>query len=470
MESYDLVIIGSGPGGYVAAIRAAQLGIKTCIIERHAVLGGTCLNVGCIPSKALLESSELYHAARTRYAEHGIVIDGDGPGLDLGAMMARKQRIVKELTDGVAGLMKKNKVTVLRGTASLVARDRVKVALAEGSEQEVGASQIILATGSRPVELPFLPFDKTRVVSSTGALSFDAVPGHLAVIGAGAVGLELGSVWCRLGARVTVVEMMPQIVPGADGQMAKTLARSLKAQGLDLRVSTRVTGARFGDGEAQVQLALEDKKGRSEELAVDRVLVAVGRRPVSEGIGLEAAGVEVDERGFVKVDAKLRTTAEGIYAIGDLVRGPALAHKAEEEGIAAVEIIAGKPGHVSYDAIPGVIYTAPELAWVGLTDEQCKEQGIKPRVGRFLFRANGRAKSLGEEEGMVKILAHPDTDRVLGVHIVGPRASDLIPEGVLALEFKASAEDLARTVHAHPTLAETVKEAALAVDGRAIHA
>ena len=467
MERYDLVIIGAGPGGYVAAIRAAQLGIKTCLVERHATLGGTCLNVGCIPSKALLASSELYHLARTRLAEHGVVWGNEGPALDLSAMMARKQRIVKELTDGVAALMKKNRVTVAHGAATLLARDRVEVVTGEGT-QELGARNVILATGGRPVELPFLPFDRDRVVSSTGALRFDAVPGRLAVIGAGAVGLELGSVWCRLGASVTVVEMMPQIVPGADGQMAKTLARSLKAQGLDLRVKTRVTGAEVG--EAGVQLALEDAKGKTEALSVDRVLVSVGRRPASEGLGLPAAGVAVDERGFVTVDDRLRTTAEGVYAIGDLVHGPALAHKAEEEGIAAVETIAGKPGHVSYDAIPGVIYTAPELAWVGLTDEQCKEQGIKPRVGRFLFRANGRAKSLGEEEGMVKILAHPETDRVLGVHIVGPRASDLIPEAVLAMEFRASAEDIARTIHAHPTLAEAVKEAALAVDGRAIHA
>ena len=464
METYDLAIIGAGPGGYVAAIRAAQLGLRPCLVERYPSLGGTCLNVGCIPSKALLESSELFHAASTRLAEHGIDVGG-APRLDLAAMMARKQRIVKELTDGVAGLMKKNRVTVLQGAGSLAARDRVKVS-GEAGEQELEAKHIILATGSASVELPFLGFDGQRVVSSTGALAFDQVPRHLVVIGAGAVGLELGSVWRRLGAAVTVVEMMPQIVPAADGQMAKALQRSLKALGLQIRLKTRVTAAETG-GE-QVRMALEDVKGKTEQLEADRVLVSVGRRPFTEGLGLEAVGVETDG-AMVKVDERLQTSVEGIFAIGDLVRGPMLAHKAEEEGIAAAETIAGRPGHVNYDAIPSVVYTSPELAWVGLTEEQCKEQGIKPAVGRFLFRANGRAKALGEEEGMVKILAHPQTDRILGVHILGPRASDLIAEAVLGLEFAASAEDIARTMHAHPTLSEVVKEAALAVAGRAIH-
>jgi dihydrolipoamide dehydrogenase len=466
MESYDLVIIGAGPGGYVGAIRAAQLGLKVALIEKDATLGGTCLNVGCIPSKVLLESSELLVAARTRFEAHGIQVGQST--MDLDTLMARKARVVKELTDGVAQLMKKNKVTVLRGMGSLLARDRVQVSDEAGTAQALSARAIILATGSASIQLPFLPFDGEAVVDSTGALSFPKVPEHLMVIGAGAIGLELGSVWCRLGARVTVVEMMPQIVPPADTQLAKSLQRFLKQQGMEIRLKARVTGAEVGgDG---VTLTVEDSKGKSESLTGDRVLVSVGRRPYTEGLGLEAAGVKTDERGFIPVDGGLRTNVEGIYAIGDLVAGPMLAHKAEEEGVAAAEIIAGKPGHVSYGAIPSVVYTHPELAWVGLTEAEAKAQGLKVRVGRFLFRANGRAKSLGEEEGMVKILADAETDRLVGVHIVGPRASELIPEAVLALEFKASAEDLARTIHAHPTLSEAVKEAALAVDGRAIHA
>jgi dihydrolipoyl dehydrogenase len=465
MDTYDLAVIGSGPGGYVAAIRAAQLGLKTCLIEKDQTLGGTCLNVGCIPSKALLESSELFVATRDGLAQHGVGVGA--PALDLPTMMQRKDRIVSELTSGVAQLMKKNKVDVLHGRGRLLAADRVSVE-GEGGTQELQARHVLLATGSISVELPFLRYDGQRVVDSTGALAFEHVPEHLIVVGAGAVGLELGSVWRRLGARVTVVEMMPQIVPAADGQMAKTLQRSLKQQGLDIRLKTRVMAADVDAG--GVTLTLQDAKEQSEQLRGDRILVAVGRRPNSADLGLDAAGVALDDKGRVAVDEHLRTSVGTIYAIGDLVRGPMLAHKAEDEGIAAAETIAGRPGHVNYDAIPGVVYTHPELAWVGLTEVDAKEQGIDYRVGRFLFRANGRAKSLGQEEGMVKILARADDDRLLGVHIVGPRASDLIPEGVLALELGASAEDLARTVHAHPTLAETIKEAALAVGGRAIHA
>jgi dihydrolipoamide dehydrogenase len=465
MKTYDLAVIGSGPGGYVAAIRAAQLGLKTCLIEKDSTLGGTCLNVGCIPSKALLESSELFAATRDELAQHGVGVGA--PALDLPTMMQRKERIVGELTGGVAQLMKKNKIEVLHGRGRLLAAERVVVE-GEGGTQELEARHVILATGSTSVELPFLPYDGLRVVDSTGALAFEQVPEHLIVVGAGAVGLELGSVWRRLGARVTVVEMMPQIVPAADGQMAKTLQRSLKQQGLDIRLKTRVMAAEVDDG--GVTLTLQDAKEQSEQLQGDRVLVAVGRRPCSGNLGLDTAGVALDDKGRVAVDDQLRTAVPTIYAIGDLVRGPMLAHKAEDEGIAAAETIAGSPGHVNYDAIPGVVYTHPELAWVGLTEVDAKERGIDYRVGRFLFRANGRAKSLAQEEGMVKILARADDDRILGVHIVGPRASDLIPEGVLALELGASAEDLARTVHAHPTLAETIKEAALAVGGRAIHA
>lgn len=466
MDTYDLAVIGSGPGGYVAAIRGAQLGLQVCLIEKDATLGGTCLNVGCIPSKALLESSEHFAAAQSVLAQHGVSV-GE-PTLDLQVMMQRKERIVGELTGGVAQLMKKNRVTVLQGHGRLLARDRIRVEQGSDPGTEIGARHIILATGSASVELPFLPFDGRRVVDSTGALSFDRVPEHLVVVGAGAVGLELGSIWRRLGARVTVIEMMPQIVPAADLQLAKTLQRSLKQQGLEIRLKTRVTTAGL-EGDNAVSLTLQDERGGVEQLQSDRVLVAVGRRPYGDGLGLEAAGVALDERGRVAVDHELRTNLPSIFAIGDLVRGPMLAHKAEEEGIAAAETIAGRSGHVNYEAIPGVVYTHPELAWVGLTEEQAKEQGVDYKVGRFLFRANGRAKSLGQEEGMVKVIARAGDDRLLGLHIVGPRASDLIPEGVLALELGASAEDLARTVHAHPTLAETVKEAALAVDSRAIH-
>jgi dihydrolipoamide dehydrogenase len=464
-QSFDLCVIGAGPGGYVCAIRAAQLGLRTALLEKDPALGGTCLNVGCIPSKALLESSEIFFAARTKLAAHGI---GVGTvALDLGAMQARKARIVKELTDGIAGLMKKNKVTVLRGRGALSGPTHVELTAADGAPETIEARAICLATGSAPIALPFLPFDGARVVDSTGALAFESVPEHLCVIGAGAVGLELGSVWARLGARVTVIEMMPQIVPFADGQMAKTLQRSLKEQGLEIKLKTRVAAATV-DREG-VTLQLLDAKDAKSELRCDRVLCAVGRRPFTEGLGLERVGVET-EGARVKVDAGLRTSVPSIYAIGDLVAGPMLAHKAEEEGAAVAELVAGKPGHVSYDAIPNIVYTHPELACVGLSEEQVKEQGIEYKLGRFLFRANGRAKALGEEEGMVKILADAKTDRLLGVHIVGPRASEMIAEAVVAVELHASAEDLARIVHAHPTLSEIVKEAALAVDGRAIHA
>ncbi len=463
MDAYDVAVIGSGPGGYVCAIRAAQLGLRTAIVEKDTTLGGTCLNVGCIPSKAMLESSELFHVTRTRTEEFGFSVDG--VTLDLPAMLARKDRIVGELTAGVAGLMKKNEITVLQGTGRLVAADRIAVA-GEGGEQQIQADNIVLATGSVPIELPFLPFDGVRVIDSTGALALAEVPGRLAVIGAGAVGLELGSVWARLGAEVTVVEMLKQIAPFADQQVAKTLERSLKSQGLTFKLKTTVKSAEVGDD--GVALQLEGKA--DEQLVADVVLVAVGRRPYTAGLGLEDAGVSLTERGRVAVDERLHTGVGGIWAIGDVIDGPMLAHKAEEEGVAVAERIAGKAGHVSYDAIPSVVYTDPELASVGLTQAQCKERGIDVNVGTFPFRANGRAKALGGEEGLVKILADATTDRILGAHIVGPRASEMIAELVVALEFRGSAEDVARTVHAHPTLSEIVKEAALAVGGAAIHA
>jgi len=464
MERYDLVILGAGVGGYVAALRAAQLGRKVLLVEKSETLGGTCLNVGCIPSKALLESSELYAQAQHRFAEHGIGVAG--LTLDLKTLLERKVAVVRQLTDGVAGLMKKQRVTVLQGEGRVLGTGRVAVRVAAGEEQEFAAEAIALALGSRPVELPFLRFDGTRVVSSTEALAFETVPQHLVVVGAGAVGLELGSVWSRLGATVTVVERMPQILPFADRQLAGSLQRSLEAQGLSFRLKTELLGAE--ESATGLQLRLKDAKGQESTLDCDRVLVAVGRRPNSEG--LSELGIELTDRGHVRVDRRFETSLPGVYALGDLIEGPMLAHKAEEDGVALAEILAGLPAPSHAPQIPNVVYTAPELASVGLSEAEAKEAGLKVKVGRFLFRANGRALSMGETEGLVRILAAADDDRLLGVTIVGPRASELIAEAVLALEMGASAEDLARTVHAHPTLSEAVKEAALDVDRRALHA
>ena len=464
MENFDLVVIGAGPGGYVCAIRAAQLGMKVGLVEKRPTLGGTCLNVGCIPSKALLESSEIFEQTLNHTDEHGVVV-GD-VGLDLEGMMARKDRIVGELTGGVAMLMKKNKVEVFAGRGELAAADKVRVHGDDGT-QELGAKNVCLAMGSTTIDLPFLPIDGDRVVSSTEALTFDAVPKHLVVIGAGAVGLELGSVWRRLGARVTVIEMLPTITPFADKQMAKTLERALTDQGLEIRLGTTVTAAKVL--KTKIKLTVENPKNGSDTIDCDRVLVAVGRRPVTTSAGLKEAGVKLDDAGRVEVDEHLQTSLGKVYAIGDLVRGPMLAHKAEDEGMAVAERIAGMPGHVNYDVIPNVVYTDPELAMVGRTEAELKDAGVPFNTGRFMFRANGRAKCLGNETGMVKILAHKETDELLGVHMVGPRVSELIAEATTAMEMRASAEDLARTCHAHPTLAEVVKEAALAVDKRAIH-
>lgn len=463
MDSFDLVVLGAGPGGYVCAIRAAQLGLKTAIVEKEPSLGGTCLNVGCIPSKALLESSELVHAAHAEFANHGITV-GE-VSVDLSKMMERKRGIVKQLTDGIGMLMKKNKITVLRGRGVLRGAGKVAVEGADGTT-EVEAKSICLAMGSVAVELPFMKFDGKHVVSSTEALSFESVPKRMVVVGAGAVGLELGSVWRRLGAEVTVVEMLPTVTPFADQQSSKMLQRVLKAQGIDFRFEAKVTGAKVeGD---QVQVSFQTKDGNTETIACDRVLVSVGRKPCIDTAGLNEAGVTI-ERGKVVIDDEFRTNLPGVYAIGDLVRGPMLAHKASEEGVAVAEIVAGKPGHVNYDTIPNVVYTHPELAQVGITEEEAKAKGIPYKVGKYFYKANGRAKSLGADDGFVKLIAHAETDRLLGAHILGVRASELIGELVLGMEFQAAAEDIARTTHAHPTLSEIVKEAALAVDKMAIH-
>jgi dihydrolipoamide dehydrogenase len=484
MSTYDVIVIGGGPGGYVAAIRAAQLGLRTALVEKRESLGGTCLNVGCIPSKALLDSSEFFARARDEAADHGVTIKG--LTLDLPAMLARKDAVVTKLTGGVAMLMKANKVDVHRGIGWVRDRNTVCVlpvdtpagdeeavaaALADGKGPKAGAvltgDSLVLANGSVPVELPFLPYDGKTVVDSTGALSFEKVPEHLVIVGGGVIGLELGSVWARLGAKVTVVEVLPSIMTDWDGQVAKTMTRELKKQGFEFRLESKVTGVSVSRGKATV--SAEDKGGEPFELKADKVLVAVGRRPYLEGANLDALGLEMDGPR-VRIDAHFRTSVDGVYAIGDIVHGPMLAHKAEDEGMAVAEVIAGKAGHVNYETIPNVIYTWPEAASVGRTEEQLKEAGTEYRSGTFPFAANGRALAMAAPAGFVKILADAQSDRVLGAHIVGPWASDLLAEIVTVMEFGGSAEDIARTVHSHPTLTEVVKEAALGVDGRMIHA
>jgi dihydrolipoyl dehydrogenase len=463
MDRFDLVVIGSGPGGYTAAIRAAQLGMQVACVEKDRPLGGTCLNVGCIPSKALLDSSELYRHTRLGLAVHGIKTSG--VELDLAAMMSRKDRVVRGLTQGVASLFKKNKVTRFEGTARLESAQRVRVR-GEGGDEVIETARVLLATGSEPTPLRDLPFDGERFVSSTEALTLLRVPRRLLVIGAGAIGLELGSVWSRLGAEVLVVELLDRIVPGTDRGMSTLLQRSLEKQGMVFRLGTSARGAeRHADG---VRVTL-DTKGEASEVEADVVLVAIGRRAYTEGLGARELGVKIDERGRIVVNQHFETTVPGVFAIGDAIPGPMLAHKAEEEGVAAVELMAGQAGHVDYDAIPNVVYTWPELASVGLSEEAAAERGLKVTVGAFPFQANGRARCMDETEGAVKILADATTDRIVGIHILGPRASDLIAEAVLAVEFGASAEDVARTVHAHPTLPEAVKEAALAVAKRTIN-
>ncbi len=465
MAEYDLVVIGAGPGGYVAAIRAAQLGMRVACVDKNEKLGGTCLRVGCIPSKALLESSHRYYELRQGHLEaHGIEC-GDVQ-LDLGALLARKDKIVDQLTAGVRFLFKKNGITAYHGLGRLRAGRRVEVERADGGREQLSAKNILVATGSEPTSIPGVELDWDRVGTSTEALAYPQVPEHLVVIGAGYIGLEMGSVWARLGARVTVLEYLPTFLPAVDVDVAKQAERAFKKQGLDLKLGVKVTGTRVNGRSVVVSY---ENKGTPYTIEADRVLVATGRRPNTDGLDARELGVEMDERGTIRVDASYRTNVEGVWAIGDVIPGPMLAHKAEEEGIAAVEIMAGQPGHVNYDAIPGIVYTHPEVACIGKTEQQLKEAQVPYRKGTFPFSANGRAKAMGETDGMVKILAHARTDRILGFHVIGPHASDLAAEGAVAMEFSASAEDLARSVHAHPTLNEVVKEAALSALGRVIH-
>jgi dihydrolipoamide dehydrogenase len=496
---FDVLVIGSGPGGYVAAIRAAQLGLATAVVEKNERFGGTCLNIGCIPSKALLDSSELYARLQERGAgkagsgghdlmSHGIVVGR--LALDLKAMMARKQQVVEKLTAGVGQLFNGNGVRTFRGTGRLVAGGTVEIGSPDGKKQTLSAKNIVLATGSAPVELPIFPIGKDGFLTSTEALSLKKVPERMVVIGAGAIGLELGSVWARLGAEVTVIELLDQILPGMDSEISRRTRSILTKQGLQLVTGTRVLGyenagkgsggkagsGAAGKGQARaassggVVLTAEGKDGKKRRFSADAVLVAVGRRPYTEGLGLAELGIKTEEGGGrIIVDERFQTSLDGVYAIGDLIPGPMLAHKAEEEGIAVAEILAGGAGEVNYRTIPSVVYTWPEVAWVGKSEDTLKQEGAAYNKGTFPFRANGRAVAMASEDGLVKVLADKHTDRVLGLHIVGPWASDLLAEAVAVMEFGGSAEDIARTVHSHPTLSEAVREAALAVDGRAIH-
>ena len=464
METFDVVIIGSGPGGYVAAIRAGQLGLKTAIVEKDKELGGTCLNIGCIPSKALLVSSDHFMFAKKEAAKHGIMIEN--ATVDLNKMQQRKDKVVRAMTGGVRALMKTNKVATLEGLGTITAPGKVSVKSSDGKTQEVEAKNIVIATGSVPIELPFAKFDGKTIVSSTEALTFTEPPPKFLVIGAGAIGLELGSVWSRLGSEVTVLEFLPRIAVGFDLELSNLLQRSLTAQGMTFHLESKVSALKVENGRATATAT----KGNEElKFEADKVLVSVGRKAFSEGLGADKVGVEFDEKKRIKVDKHFKTNVDGIYAIGDVIAGPMLAHKAEDEGIACVEHIAGKDGHMNYDAIAGIIYTNPELAGVGLTEEQAKEKGIEYRVGKFPFRANGRAVANEELDGMVKFIADAKTDRILGAHILQHAASELIAEAVSVIEFGGSSEDLGRTCHAHPTLSEAVKEAALNVEKRALH-
>ena len=464
-QSFDVVVIGSGPGGYVCAIRAAQLGLSTAIVEKRATLGGTCLNVGCIPSKALLNSSHLFEEAGHGFAAQGIKTSG--VSLDLATMMGHKDKVVDATVKGVDFLMKKNKITKLQGTGAIKAKGIVTVTDDKGKASEIAAKHIVIATGSDVAPLPGVTIDEKQIVSSTGALELPKVPKSMIVGGGGVIGLELGSVWRRLGAEVTVVEFLDIILPGMDGEVSTMAKRLFEKQGIKFKLGSKVTAAKTA--KSGVTLTVEPKAGgAAEELSAEVVLVAIGRRPFTQGLGLEGLGVAMD-RGFVKIDGHFKTNVDSIYAIGDVVGGAMLAHKAEEEGVALAEIIAGQAGHVNYGAIPAVVYTFPEIAGLGKTEEQLKTAGVAYKSGKFPYTANARARAIGATDGFVKILADATTDEILGVHIIGAQAGDLIQECVVAMEFKAASEDIARTSHGHPGLSEIVKEAALAVLGRALH-
>jgi dihydrolipoamide dehydrogenase len=465
-EDYDVIVIGSGPGGYVAAIRSAQLGLKTACVEKRGTLGGTCLNIGCIPSKALLHSSELYAEAMKGMNAHGIKLGS--VELDLDAMLDHKSKVVKELTQGIEFLFRKNKVISIEGHGRLTGAGAVQVMATDGSRRDLTAKNIIIATGSEVVPLPGIEVDEKRIVSSTGALALDAVPGHLVVVGAGYIGLELGTVWRRLGAKVTVVEFLDRITPGMDSEVAKQFQRLLSRQGLGFMLGTKVTNV--DNSTDRLVVTTEPAEGGDPEtMKADVVLVAIGRRPYTDSLGLESVGLETDNHGRIKVDASLATSVEGVYAIGDVISGPMLAHKAEDEGVFLAERLAGQKPHINYDAIPAVVYTSPEVASVGRTEDDLKQANVSYNVGKFPFSANSRARATGNTDGFVKVLADAETDRLLGVHIIGEDAGTMIAEAALAIEFGASSEDLARTCHAHPTLEEAVKEAALAAHGLPLH-
>lgn len=466
MSQFDVTVIGSGPGGYVAAIRCAQLGLKTAIIEKYPVLGGTCLNVGCIPSKALLDSSEHFENAKHNFANHGIIINE--PKADLSRMIERKREVVDQTTKGIQFLMDKNKITVFEGVGSFESPTQVKVTKNDGSTETIESKYTIIATGSKPSTLPFITLDKERIITSTEALELKEIPKHLIVIGGGVIGLELGSVYKRLGSEVTVVEFMDKIIPTMDGALSKELNKVLRKQGMKFNLSTGVQSVeRNGD---TVKVTAKDKKGEEVVFEGDYVLVAVGRKPYTDGLAVEKAGVDLDERGRVKVNEHLQTNVSNIYAIGDVVVGAMLAHKASEEGTLVAELIAGQKPHINYNLIPGVVYTWPEVAAVGKTEEQLKAEGVAIKIGNFPMRALGRSRASGDLDGFVKIIADEKTDEILGVHMIGARAADLIAEAVVAMEYRASAEDISRMSHAHPTFAEAMKEAALDATGkRALH-